>query len=74
MTALNMQRWDDSTKYATMGWRRICNDGMAALNMQRWDGSIKYMQQWDGKEQQWDGEEMAALNMQICNNGMAKNM
>ena len=33
--AKNMQQWDGSTKYATMGWQRICNDGMAVLNMQQ---------------------------------------
>ena len=38
--AKNMQQWDGSTKYATMGWQRICSNGVAALNMQRLDGEV----------------------------------
>ena len=74
MAALNMQQWDGSTKYATMGWQRICNDGMAN-NMQRWDdeeyatmgwrricndGMAKNMQRWDGKVSQ--SRAQSALN------------
>ena len=70
--AKNMQRWDGE-EYAMMGWRGICNNGMAALIMQRWNGEEYATMGWrgicnDGMAalimQRWDGEEYATRNMQ----------
>ena len=61
--AKNMHQWDGE-EYATMGWRRICNNGMATLICN--NGMANNMQQWDGSTnmQQWDGEEYATMGWQ----------